>query len=161
VISPAFLLDLLSESFSGASVAEYDRFLADCRRYRLALLAYMERKGAFRSWRWFTDDPPDRLHPWPSYLGLSPDEVSAEQVAPLFSRLSEPEVAARVRQDREAIQQDPSRRLPLDDMPRFTYHGPDLPSAFRHGAAAAGALLAFNILAAAAVWSRFRQYDLG
>jgi ABC-type transport system involved in multi-copper enzyme maturation permease subunit len=161
VISPAFLLDLLSESFSGTSVAEHDRFLADCRRYRLALLNYMERKGAFRSWRWFTDDPPGELHPWPRYLGLSPEEVPPERVASLFSRLSEPQVATRVRQDREAIQRDPSRRLPLDDMPRFTYHGPDFSSSLRHGAAAAGALLAFNVLAAAAVWVRFRRYDLG
>src|SRR3954451_4478139 len=37
VVSPAFLLDLLSESFCGTSVAEHDRFLAACRRYRLAL----------------------------------------------------------------------------------------------------------------------------
>ncbi|MEA2599294.1 MAG: type transport system permease protein [Acidobacteriota bacterium] len=161
VISPAFLLDLLSESFAGTSVAEYDRFLADCRRYRLTLLAYMERKGAFRSWRWFTDDPPGGLHPWPGYLGLSPGEVTPERVGPLFSRLSEPEVAARVRRDREVIQRDPARRLPLEDRPRFIYRGPEFSSSLRHGAAAAGVLLAFNVLAAAAVWARFRRYDLG
>ncbi len=161
VISPAFQLDFVSESFAGTSVAEYDRFLADCHRYRLALLIYMERQGAFRSWRWFTDDPPGGLHPWPGYLGLSPEEVTPERVAPLFSRLSEPEVAARVRQDREAIQRDASRRLPLDDMPLFTYHGPDVSRSLRHGAAAAGFLLTFNVLAAAAVWTRFRRYELG
>ncbi|MBW8874140.1 MAG: ABC transporter permease subunit [Acidobacteria bacterium] len=161
VVSPAFLLDLLSESFCGTSVAEHDRFLAACRRYRLALLAYMERQGAFRSWRWFTDDPLSGLHPWPRYLGLAPEEVTPDRAGPLFSRLSEPEVAARVRRDQEAMQRDPSRRLALDDMPRFSYRGSDFSSSLRQGAAAAGALLAFNVLAAAAAWALFRRYDLG
>ncbi|HEX3552559.1 MAG TPA: ABC transporter permease subunit [Thermoanaerobaculia bacterium] len=161
VVSPAFLLDLLSESFCGTSVAEHDRFLAACRRYRLAFLAYVEHKGAFRSWRWFTDDPPSGLHPWPRYLGLSPAEVTPDRAGLLFSRLSEPDVAARMRRDQEAIQRDPSRRLPLDDMPRFAYRGSDFSSSLRQGAAAAGALLAFNLLAAAAALALFRRYDLG
>ncbi|MFY9823583.1 MAG: ABC transporter permease subunit [Thermoanaerobaculia bacterium] len=161
VVSPASLLDLLSEAFSGTSIAEHDRFLAACRGYRLALLAYMEHKDAFRSWRWFTDDSPAGLRPWPVYLGLSADEVPPERVAALFSRLSEPEVAARVRRDREEIQRDASRRLALDDMPRFAYRSLDFSTSLRHGAAAAGALLAFNVLAAAAAWARFRRYELG
>jgi ABC-2 family transporter protein len=160
-LSPAFLLDRLSESFAGTSIAEHDRFLAACRRYRIELLAYMERKGALRSWRWFTDDPPDRLHPWPLYLGLSPEEVAPDQVSRLFSRLSEPEVEARVRRNREAMEGDPSRRLRLDDMPRFSYRGPGFLGSLRHGAAEAGALLILNAIAAAAVWARFRRYELG
>ncbi|HEX4959687.1 MAG TPA: ABC transporter permease subunit [Thermoanaerobaculia bacterium] len=160
VVSPAFLLNLVSESFAGTSMAEHDRFLDAARRYRLTLLAYLERKGAFRSWRWFTDDPPAALHPWPGYLGLAPEEVPPDQVGRLFSRLSEPAVAARMRQDQEAIQ-NRSRRLPLDDLPRFAYRGPDFPDSLRQGAAAAFALLVFNALAAAAAWTRFRGYDLG
>jgi hypothetical protein len=161
VVSPASLLDLLAEAFSGTSITEHDRFLAAARDYRLMLLAYMERKDVFRSWRWFTDDSPAALHPWPQYLGASPEEVPPERVAALFSRLSEPAVAARVRRDREESQRDPSRRLPLDDMPRFAYRSLDFSTSLRHGAAAAGALLAFNALAAAAAWARFRRYELG
>jgi ABC-2 family transporter protein len=160
-LSPAFLLDRLSESFAGTSRAEHDRFLAACRRYRTELLAYVDRKDAFRSWRWFTDDRPGRLHPWPLYLGLSPDEVAPEQVSRLFSRLSEPAVEARVRRDREAMESDPSRRLRLDDMPRFSYQGADFLSSLRHGAAEAGALLILNAIAAVAVWARFRRYEVG
>jgi ABC-type transport system involved in multi-copper enzyme maturation permease subunit len=159
-LSPAFLLDRLSESFAGTSIAEYDRFLAACRRYRTELLVYVDSKDTFRSWRWFTDDLPGRLHPWPLYLGLSPDEVTPEQVSRLFSRLSEPEVEARIRKDREAMESDPSRRLRLDDMPRFSYSGPGFLSSLRHGAAEAGALLILNAIAAAAVWARFRRYEL-
>ena len=160
-ISPAFLLDRLSEAFAGTSIAEHDRFLEACRRYRTSVLDYLERKGAFRSWRWFTDDPPERLLPWPRYLGLRPEEVDPARARSLFSRLDEPEIAARVRRDQEAIERDPSRRLHLDDMPRFTYHGPTFLSALRLGAAEAGALLILNFFAAAAAWARFRRYDLG
>lgn len=160
-LSPAFLLDRLSESFTGTSVAEYDRFLAACRRHRTELLAYVDHKEPFGSWRWFTDDPPGRLHPWPSYLGLSPGEVTPEQVSRLFSRLSEPAVEARIRKDREAMENDPSRRLRLDDMPRFSYRGPSFLSSLRHGAAEAGALLILNAVVGAAVWARFRHYEVG
>jgi len=160
MLSPAFLLDRLSESFAGTSIAEHDRFLSACRQYRTALLAYIEGKGAFRSWRWFTDDPPDQLHPWPLYLGLAPEEVAPEQVSRIFNRLSEPEIEARIRRDQEAMQNAPSRRLDLEDMPRFSYRGPDFLSALRHGVAEAGALLILNVIVAAAVWARFRHYEL-
>jgi len=160
-VSPAFLLDLLSEAFAGTSISEHDRFLAASRAYRLTLLAYMEGKGAFRSWRWFTDDKPAALHPWPLYLGLSPEEVPPGRVAALFSRLSEPAVAARVRQDREEAQRDPTRHLPLGDLPRFAYRSLDFSTSLRQGAAAAAALLLFNVLAAGAAWARFRRYELG
>ncbi len=160
-LSPAFLLGHLSESFAGTSMAEHDRFLAACRRYRSELLAYLERQGAWRSWRWFTDDPPGGLHPWPLYLGLSPEEVRPDAVSRLFSRLSEPEVEARIRRDREAIQNDPSRRLSLDGVPRFFFHGPGFLDALRYGAAYAGVLLILDAFVAAAVWARFARYELG
>ncbi|HEY4594347.1 MAG TPA: DUF3526 domain-containing protein, partial [Thermoanaerobaculia bacterium] len=160
MVSPSFLLDLISQAFSGTSIAEHDRFLAAARAYRLTFLAYLEHRDAFRSWRWFTDDSPARLHPWPLYLGLAPEAVAPERVAPLFSRLSEPGVAARVRQDREEIQRDPSRLLPSSDAPRFTYRSLDFPTSLRQGAVAAGALLLFNALAATVARARFRRYDL-
>lgn len=160
-ISPAFLLDRVSESFSGTSIDEYDHFMAACRRYRLALVDYLERKGAFQTWRWFTDDLPERPLPWPHYLGLSPEEVDPADVRPLFSRLSEPAIQARIRQDRVAAEKDPSRRLRLDDLPHFSYKRAGFVASLRGAAAEAGALLALNALAAAAVWARFRRYDMG
>ncbi len=160
-VSPAFLLDRLAESFAGTSVAESDRFLAACRHYRRDLLAWLERQGAFRSWRWFSDDPPDHLLPWPLYLGLSPEEVPPEQVSRLFNQLNEPAVQARVRRDRESLEGDSSRHLPLAGMPRFSYRGPGLAEALGHGAREAIALLLLNGAAAAGVWSRFRRRELG
>lgn len=158
-LSPAFLLDRLSESFAGTSVAEHDRFLAACRRYRRDLLAWLERQGALGSWRWFSDDPPDRLLPWPHYLGLSPEEVDPAQVSRLFNQLNEPEVQARVRRDQEERERDPSRRLSLEGMPRFSYRSSGFAGALEHGALEASALLLLNAAAAAAVWLRFRRQE--
>lgn len=159
--SPAFLLNRYAEALAGTSLEEHDRFLEASRGYRLRLLAYLERQGAFRSWRWFTDDPPGGLHPWPRYLGLRPEEVGPDRAYLLFSRLNEPEAAARVRRHREAVERDPSRRLPLAGLPAFSYRGPDFAGALRQGAGAAGVLLLLNAVAAAAAWARFRRYDLG
>src|SRR3954451_22960380 len=156
-LSPAFLLDRLSESFAGTSVAEHDRFLAACRRYRRDLLAWLNRKGAFGSWRWFSDDPPNHLLPWPLYLGRSPEEVGPDQVSQLFNQLNEPEMQARIRRDQESVERGPSRRLRLDDMPRFSYSGPGFAGALARGAFEAAALLLLNAAAAAAVWARFRR----
>jgi hypothetical protein len=160
-LSPAFLLNRLSESFAGTSMAEHDRFLEACRRYRLELLGWLEREGAFRSWRWFTDDSPERLQPWPRYLGLAPEEVPADRVHLLFSRLSEPAIGTRVRRDREAAEEDLSRRISLDGMPRFSYRGPGALASLRRAAPEGGALLFLNAVAALAAWARFQRYEPG
>jgi len=158
-LSPTSLLDRLSESFAGTSVAEHDRFLASCRRYRRDFIAWLERQGAFRSWRWFSDDPPDRLLPWPRYLGRSPEEIDPAQESELFNQLNEPAVQARILRDQASIEQDPSRRLRLEDMPRFSYRAPSFTSALAHGAFEAVALLLLNAATAAAVWTRFRRQE--
>jgi ABC-type transport system involved in multi-copper enzyme maturation permease subunit len=160
-LSPASVLDRLSETFTGTSIGEYDRFLEACRRYRMALLEYLDRKRALESWRWFTDDPPGKLVPWPGYLGLQPEAVDATRVRALFGRLGEPGIAAQVRRDLAAARLDPARRLRLDDMPVFTYRGVDFPASLRRGAAGTGFLLMLNALVAAAAWIRFRDSDPG
>ncbi|MFL6260737.1 MAG: ABC transporter permease subunit [Thermoanaerobaculia bacterium] len=159
-LSPAFLLDRLSESFAGVSAADHDRFLAACRRYRLDFLAWLERRGALGSWRWFSDDPPGRLLPWPLYLGRSPEEVDPAEVSRLFNQLNEPAMQDRVRRDQESVGRDPSRRLRLEDMPRFSYHPPGFAGALSRGALEAAALLLLNAAAATAVWVRFRRLEL-
>ncbi|HEY2294288.1 MAG TPA: ABC transporter permease subunit [Thermoanaerobaculia bacterium] len=159
-LSPAFLLERLAGDLAGTSLAESERFLAACRIYRRDLLADLAQRGALGSWRWFTDDPPGGLRPWPLYLGLTPETVGPEQASRLFARLSEPANEARVRRDREAIERDPSRRLRLGDLPRFSYSGTDLVAALRDGATTAAALLGLNGLAAVAVWARFRNLQL-
>ncbi|HSF43391.1 MAG TPA: ABC transporter permease subunit [Thermoanaerobaculia bacterium] len=156
-LSPAALLDGLSESLAGTSLAEHEQFLAACRRYRLELIRYLDGKNAFTSWRWFTDDRPERLTPWPRFLGLAPEDVNETNAESLFSRFDDPQVAARIRRDLEARDLDPSQRLRLDDLPRFQYPGPRLLASLGDGAFEAFALLALNAAAWSAALSLFRR----
>jgi len=159
-VSPAFLLDRLSESFSGTSHEDYDDFLRDCRQHRIALIAFLHRRDAFRSWRWFTDDPPERLHPWPRFLGLHPEEVAAADVRDLFNRLSTAEVRRKVQVQKDAIESDPSRRLDLSDLPRLPYRDPGLFECARRALPEGIALLLLSALTAMAVWSQFARYEV-
>jgi ABC-type transport system involved in multi-copper enzyme maturation permease subunit len=159
-VSPSFLLDRIAQSFAGTSVAEQDRFLAACRAYRRTFLGYLDRRGAFRSWRWFTDDPPGQLHPWPAFLGLTLDDVNPANVSRLFSRLTDPAVEAQVQRFRQALEKDTSRRLPLGDMPRFSFAGPQFGIAAGQVSLEIAALLTLNALAAALAWLRFRRYEV-
>ncbi|HKV12768.1 MAG TPA: ABC transporter permease subunit [Thermoanaerobaculia bacterium] len=156
-LSPAALLDGLSESLAGTSLAEHEQFLAACRSYRLELIRYLERKNAFASWRWFTDDRPESLTPWPRFLGLAPEDVSETNAQSLFSRFSDPQVAAQVRRDLEAREHDPSQRLRLDDLPRFHAPSPRLLASLQDGAFEAFVLLALNAAAGALSLSLFRR----
>jgi len=159
-VSPAALLDGLSEELAGTSTGEYDRFLAACRSYRLTLIRYLETRNAF-SWRWFTDDFPGRLHPWPHFLGLSPEEVDPGEVRRLFERFNEPEVASRMRREQARLERDPARRLQIEDLPRFMDPDTGFLESLRRGAFYALGLLAFNALALIAVMTRFRRWSPG
>ena len=158
MISPAALLDGLSEELAGTSTGEYDRFLTACRVYRLAMIRYLESKNAFASWRWFTDDAPGNLHPWPRFLGRAPETVEPGELRQLFARFSDPEIASRVRQEQALYDRDPARRLRIDDMPRFGRPDVDVLECLRRGMPEAFGLLFLNVLAGAAVIARFRRW---
>ena len=159
-LSPAFLLDRLSQSFAGTSLEDYDAFLLACRQHRRALITFLQGRGAFRSWRWFTDDAPGRLSPWPQLVGLQPEEVDPAEVRALFNRLSSAEVQPRVQLQTKAVEADLSRRLALADLPRLSYHGPSLLECLRRAAPAGLALLLLLTLTASAVWSQFARYEV-
>lgn len=158
--SPAVLLDRVSESFAGTSLEGYDAFLAECRRHRLALLAFLERRAAFRTWRWFTDDAPERLHPWPRFLGLRPESVDAAHVHTFFNRLSSAEIQPKLRLQRSAAEADPARRLDLSGLPRFVYRGPGFLECLRRAAPEGLFLLLLTALTAGAAWSQFARYPV-
>jgi ABC-type transport system involved in multi-copper enzyme maturation permease subunit len=156
--SPSFLLERIADSFAGTSVAEQDRFLAACRAYRRTFIGYLESRQAFSSWRWFTDDRPGQLHPWPTFLGLTLDQIEPAEVRMLFRRLMDPAVEARIQRYRLTLEKDPSRRLQLAGMPRFSPPTPKLRSAFADTWPAILALLALNGAAVTATWLRFHRY---
>jgi hypothetical protein len=134
-LSPAALLDSLSRSLAATSREDHRRFLEASRLYRDDLIAYLGQKKAFSSWRWFTDDSPEEMHPWPRFLGLEPEEVPATEADALFNRLREPAAHKALLHRLEAAAADPRRRLPLDDLPAFT---PTEPKVIQALAAVAG-----------------------
>lgn len=151
-LSPTTLLYRLADSLSDTATAEHDRFMEACRIYRRTLLAYMEAKGAFGSWRWFTDDPPGQLHPWPAYFGLTPEQVGPGQMG-LFSRLAEPALEAEAVRYRARVEADPSRRLPLGDLPGFSYRPSGLLAGLRR-VAPEGAVLLLELTVAWSIVAR-------
>lgn len=159
LVSPASLLEGLSEKLAGTSTGDYDRFLTACRSYRLAFADYLRSRNVFSSWRWFTDDPPDRLYPWPRFFGLSPEEVEPGEVRQLFQRFGEPAVASRLWREQSQFEKDPARRLRIQDMPRFESPEAGLLEYLRRGAPEALGLLTFNAVAGAVVAARFRRWS--
>jgi ABC-type transport system involved in multi-copper enzyme maturation permease subunit len=157
--SPASLLDEASEELAGTSTADYDRFLAACRSYRLDMIRYLEGKNAFASWRWFTDDSPGRLQPWTRFLGLAPEEVKPGEVRRIFERFGDPETGSRLRREQDLAERDPARRLHIDDMPRFTNPDASPLDHLRRAAPDALGLLFLNGLACTAVVTRFRRWS--
>ncbi len=157
--SPAFLLDRLAESFAGTASDDHDRFLAACRAYRRQLIEYLEAKGAFGSWRWFTDDPPGNLRPWPTLLGLRLEEVTEANLERLFQRIQEPAIAEQIQRDLAAFEKDPARRLPASDLPPFPAPRLSLGQASRRVGVEIAGMLALNLLLAAGVVALARRYD--
>ena len=76
----------------------------------------------------------------------------------LFRRLMDPAVEARIQRYRQTLEKDPSRRLQLAGMPRFSPPTPRLRSAFADTWPAILVLLALNGAAVAATWLRFHRY---
>jgi ABC-type transport system involved in multi-copper enzyme maturation permease subunit len=159
IASPAHLLYRLSEIFSGTSLDDYDGFLAACRRHRRELQAFFDRRGAWRSWRWFTDDPPERLYPWPRFLGLRPEDVDESMAQSLLKRLSSAEVAPELVRHGQEVDADGARRLNPDELPPFTYRTPGFAERLRRAAPAGFSLAVLIALATAAAWQQFLRYD--
>lgn len=158
--SPAALLDHLSGSFAATTVADHDRFLSAARRYRTELVEELERRGAFASWRWFTDDDDASLQPWPSLFGQRPEDVAGGELGALFNRLSEPAVAARLAELQERFSRDPKRRLPLEGLPPFRYPPLSFGEALLRAVPELAAMLILNGLLLAAVFTRFERAEL-
>jgi len=149
---PRTVLEEVAHTLAGTSMDEEDRFFTASRRYRAQVFDYLIAKRAFRSWRWFTDDTPETLFPWPRFFGLSESQVSAKEAERLFPQLANPPLDGIRRRRIREIKSDPRRFLALDDLPRFRYREPDLAVACRRAARGAGGLLLANLLMAGWAW---------
>lgn len=155
-LSPAFLLERIATSFANTSTDDTEAFLAACRAYREELIDFLRRKGAFSSWRWFTDDP-EETRPWPTFIGFRPEEVDESNFRQLFNRFLDPEVLREVQAGFEGI--DPEGQLDLAGLPRFAYRGPGLVESGRRAGLEALLLLALGGLLAAAAFRTFEHYE--
>lgn len=156
LVSPAYVFDRIAESFAATAADDYDRFLAACRSYRSGVfLPYLEKKGAFRTWRWFTDDTLETLQPWPSFLDRTPDDASLKDPAAIKQLYSPPASTAMDAHIARA-NQDPARILPVTDLPRFAYARPGWKEAVRRVWPELSwiLLLHLGLLAVVLVWIR-------
>ncbi len=156
--SPAFLMERIAASYAGTSVDDHDGFLEDCRELRRRFIEYLERRQAFSSWRWFTDDRPGNLQPWPLLLGVAPETVDEAQGRGLMQRFQGAETQHRVRQAKESFRADPARHLKLHDLPALRRTSPGFWGACRRVSVEIVLLLSANGLLAAAAWWRFAGY---
>ncbi len=158
-LSPAFLMERIAASYAGTSVDDYDSFLDDCRRLRRHFIDYLEQRGAFTSWRWFTDDSPLNLEPWPEFMGVVTETTDAAVIEELVQRWSTGENQRRVEQAKQAHDADPARWLPARDMPTLLRNSPDVWQAGRRVVADFLWLLLLNGALAGAVRWRFAGYS--
>jgi hypothetical protein len=118
-VSPAYLLERVSEAFAGTSVASFDDFFADAKAYREELLAFLRSRDALHTKRWFTDD----VLPWPwiTFVGqYDPNQITTEQELKALQRaFDRPEVQERVRAIEKIFDEDPKRRISQEGIPRF------------------------------------------
>ncbi len=159
-MSPAFQLDRIAASFAATSVEDHDSFLAECRALRQRLIEYLKQRDAFSSWRWFTDDEPANLKPWPSLLGVEPENVGDTEVRQLMERFQSAEIQDLVQLEKTDRRDDPERWLRLDNLPIFQVTSPSFWQAGRRVASEVALLLLTNGALAGAVWWRFAGYTV-
>jgi ABC-type transport system involved in multi-copper enzyme maturation permease subunit len=155
-VSPRLLLDRLAQALAGTSHADHLRFLSDCRNYQRNVVGHLERVGAFGSWRWFTDDLPGATHPWPLFLGLSPDEVEIGKEKKIALALGRPDINERVQRYHKESDADSARNLDLTGLPEFSQRKPALSIRLGETSGAAAALLLFHLGALGFAWRGLR-----
>ena len=116
-VLPGQLLDQMASTMAGTTSADHRRFVESAQTYRQIFLAYLERKGAVGSWRWFTDDPEEGM-PWTMFFGVQPEEVTRENIGEAIQRWGEEDIQARAGAAiRDRLNHD--SRFDVSDLPDF------------------------------------------
>ena len=157
--SPAFLMTQIAASYAGTSVDDYNRYLEDCRQLRLSFVDYLTGRGAFSSWRWFTDDPRQDLEPWPEFLGATTAITDETVIAQLVQQFAEGAAERPLLLAKSAHAHDPNRRLVVNDLPVLQRTKPGIWQASRRVTAEVLLILLMNAILACAVGWRFAGYS--
>jgi len=162
--SPTAVLRNAAAFASGTSQADYNHFLSLAGQYRNTFIGYLQRKGAFNSWRWFTPDPDDGDRPWTMlYLGKTAEEMIAtgEKPEDVLNRWLHDKTAwagfIKIEQERERSNQ---HRLTVGDLPAFTYTRLATGHVLVQAAPEIGYLLLLNLILFLVAYVRFVRYDV-
>jgi ABC-type transport system involved in multi-copper enzyme maturation permease subunit len=163
-LSPTAVFQNTATFLSGTSAGDYGHYINLGSQYRTTFLDYLARKNAYNSWRWFTEDLPERDRSWTMlYLGKSADELTAsganpEEVANHMIR--DPELWAKATRLDEEDRRDPRWLLSLGDMPAFSYARLGTGQILVAAAPEIGYLLVLNLILFLVAFVRFVHYDV-
>jgi ABC-type transport system involved in multi-copper enzyme maturation permease subunit len=163
-LSPTAVFENLEKFLSGTSEDDYNRFLELAEQYRSTFIGYLQSKGAFTSWRWFTTDPDDGDPPWTILAtGKTPEEMEATGQNPMtvintWSKDKDKwQKFIQIEMDRG---KNTSRYLSLRDLPAFTHQRLSAGAVLVASAPEIAFLLGLNLILFLVAYVRFVRYDV-
>jgi len=163
-LSPTAVFQNTATFLSGTSAADYTHYVNLASQYRNTFLDYLARKNAYNSWRWFTEDLPDRDRSWTTvYLGQSADELTASGAKPddVANRMiRDPALWTKALKLEEEDRRDPRWLLSLGDLPAFSYTRLGTGQTLVAAAPEIAYLLVLNLILFLVAFVRFVHYDV-
>lgn len=163
-LSPTAVFQNTATFLSGTSAADYARYIDLASQFRRTFLDYLANKKAFSSYRWFTEDPPDKDYCWTTaILGKTADEMTASGADPvktINAIVHDPAVWKRI----GALDEEQRHRsdwfLALGDLPGFSYARLTTGETLVTAAPEIVYLLVLNLLLFLVAFMRFARYDV-
>ena len=143
-ISPAFMVDMITQKLVGSSLGDHEDFMEAAREYRGEIISYLADRRAFSTRRWFTDDPPDQE---PLVLDPSTFDRNKMDMDRAWRMLS-------------AARKDRSRILNLNDMPRFQFYQAGLADSIKRSSTDLVTLACLNVFLFGLYFWAFSRYDV-
>jgi ABC-type transport system involved in multi-copper enzyme maturation permease subunit len=162
--SPTAVFQNTATFLSGTSAADYAHYIGLGGRFRRTFLDYLANKKAFSSYRWFTEDPPDKDSSWTTEIfGKTADEMTASGADPvktLNTAIHDPEVWKKIGALDEEQQHRPDWFLALGDLPGFSYTRLTVGEMLITAAPEVVYLLVLNLIFFLVAYVRFARYDV-
>jgi ABC-type transport system involved in multi-copper enzyme maturation permease subunit len=162
--SPTAVFQNTATFVSGTSAADYTHYIDLVSQYRRTFLDYLANKKAFSSYRWFTEDPPDKDNCWTTAIfGKSADEMTASGADPvklLNGAIHDPAVWKKMIALDEEQRRRPDWFLRLGDLPGFSYARLTVGEMLITAAPEIVYLLVLNLIFFLVAFMRFARYDV-
>jgi ABC-type transport system involved in multi-copper enzyme maturation permease subunit len=162
--SPTAVFQNTATFVSGTSAADYGHYIDLASRYRRTFLDYLANKKAFNSYRWFTEDPPDKDRNWaPMLFGKTADEMTASGADPvklLNAAIHDPAVWKKFGAEDEKRRQRTDWLLSLGDLPGFSYMRLAIGETLVTAAPEIVYFFVLNLILFLVAFMRFARYDV-